>query len=257
MLDNIYEFLKEEKSGLKASEIAHRFLKMVHISESLSQRVVSAILKEDGRFILSPDFRWRAKEGSSLLDRKIFSLSFVVVDVETTGQAPPEHRVTEIGAVKIEDGTVSGTFSSLVYPGRAIPTEITALTGISEEMVRHSPPWAFISPYFRHFLGQSIFVGHNASFDLGFINSEMKLGGDDLLNNEKLCTVKLARRLHKELPDHKLDTVAGHFEVSLEGRHRALGDALITAKVFLAFLARFKEMGLITLREVKELEKGS
>lgn len=256
MLDIIYEFLKEEKSGLEAREIAQRFLKIVCISEFLSQRVISAILGQDGRFILTPDSRWRVKEEASLLDRKISSLSFVVVDVETTGQAPPEHRVTEVGAVKVEDGGVAGTFSSLVNPGRNIPPEISALTGISEEMVRHSPPWAFIAPYFKHFLGQSIFIGHNAAFDLGFINSEMKLAGEDGLNNEKLCTVKLARRLLKELPDHKLDTVAAYYRISLDGRHRGLGDAFITAKVFLAFLARFQEMGLTTLREVKELEKG-
>lgn len=255
MIEQIYQLLKEEEAGLSALDICRYFLSVVQITEPISERIVAGLLEGDARFSLVQG-RWMVGERAAILDRKLFSCTYVVVDVETTGISPSEHRVTEIGAVKLEDGIVQGTFNSLVNPGRPIPGEITALTGISQEMVQKAPHWAGVHPYFLDFLGSAVLIAHNASFDLGFINSEMRLVGESPLGNLHLCTLKLARRLDKKLPDHRLDTLASHYGVSVLDRHRALGDAMAAGKIFLGMLGRFRELGFQTLRQVKELEQG-
>jgi DNA polymerase III epsilon subunit family exonuclease len=255
MIERIYELLKEEKAGLSALDICNYFLSTVQISEPISERIVAGLLKGDPRFI-QVQGGWRVREGATLLDRDLLSFTYVAVDVETTGISPSEHRITEIGAVKLEEGKVRGTFNSLVNPCRPIPGEITLLTGISQQMVQKAPAWTSIHPYFLDFLGSAVLIAHNASFDLGFINSEMRLAGEPALSNLHLCTLKLARRLDKGLLDHRLDTLASHYGLAVVDRHRALGDAKAAGKIFLGMLDKFRGIGFKTLRQVKELEQG-
>lgn len=248
--------LMREDRGLNASEICRRILKVAHISDALSQRIIAALIGGDRRFVEREENTWAARAGVSILDSPIESLVFAVVDVETTGSRPDDDRVTDVGAVKIERGEISGTFQTLINPGRPIPPEIVMLTGINDELVRGAPPWSSIGRQLLSFLDDSVIVAHNAPFDLGFINHELVRAGMDPLSNPHLCTVRLSRKLLKGLANHKLDSLAIYHNLPLVGRHRGLGDALITAKVFLAFLKSFKEMGLNTFRQVKELEGG-
>ena len=121
--------------------------------------------------------------------------TFVVTDTETTGLKAEEHRVIEIGAVKVEDGDVVDRFQQLVNPQRSIPGRITKLTGITTGMVFEAPTMEEVMPAYLDFLGDGILTAHNLSFDKGFLEAECERLGRGPLSNETLCTVRLARRL--------------------------------------------------------------
>ncbi|RYD24207.1 MAG: exonuclease [Verrucomicrobiaceae bacterium] len=154
--------------------------------------------------------------------------AYVVVDVETTGGRAAHHRVTEIGAVKVVEGKVVDTFSTLLNPERTIPRNITRLTGISDEMVKNAPKFSEISGSFREFVGDAVFVAHNASFDHGFIRDEYRRMGENF-RRPTLCTVVTMRRFFPGLSSYSLASLTTHFSIPLETHHRALCDAKATA----------------------------
>jgi len=164
--------------------------------------------------------------------RRLARLSYVVVDVETTGTSHGGgDRVTEIAAVVVANGCIGESFHTLVNPERPIPRYITQLTGISTSMVRDAPRFRDVRAPLRALLGDHVFVAHNAPFDWGFVNMELGRAGDAPLDNAQLCTVRLARRLLSHLPRRSLDHVTAHYGIEIADRHRALGDALATAHV--------------------------
>ncbi len=165
--------------------------------------------------------------------RRLAGLSYVVVDVETTGTSPQRgDRVTEIAAVVVQEGRVADTFHTLINPERPIPRYVTQLTGISWAMVKDAPRFHEVSERVRALIADHVFVAHNAPFDWGFVRMEMDRAGHGPLANERLCTVRLARRLLSHLPRRSLDHVTAYYGITIEDRHRALGDALATAQVF-------------------------
>lgn len=174
---------------------------------------------------------------------------FVVVDVETTGtSALGADRVTEVAAVVLEDGRIEDAFQSLVNPGRPISSFITGLTGISNAMVAAAPPFRDIAVALEATLQGRTFVAHNATFDWGFLSMEFaRADHPNALTGKPLCTVRLARRLLTHLPRRNLDSVAYHYGVSIEGRHRALGDARATAQVLRGLLRDAELRGIDSL----------
>lgn len=180
------------------------------------------------------------------------SCRFVVVDVETTGTSPlGGDRVTEVAAVVVEDGRVEDAFQSLVHPERPIPGRITALTGISDDMVADAPRFADIAGALADVLRGRTFVAHNAAFDWGFLDMEFgRARLDGVLSGAPVCTVRLARRVLAHLPRRNLDAVAAHYEVAIEARHRALGDARATAHVLLALLRDAEQRNVHTLDDL-------
>lgn len=181
-------------------------------------------------------------------------LPFVVVDVETTGVcAWGGDRVTEVAAVDVQGGCIVGTWDSLVYPERPIPHWITALTGISDEMVRDAPPFRAVAERVRLAVDAGVFVGHNASFDWRFLNAELERStGDGMgLGARRLCTVRLARVFLRRLQRRSLDQVAHYYGITISGRHRALGDAVATAHVLTHLLFAARRAGIGTLDELE------
>ena len=174
---------------------------------------------------------------------------FVVVDVETTGTSHGRgDRVTEVAAVLIEGGDVTDGFHSLINPERPIPWRVTALTGISSEMVADAPTFRDVAGPFADVLRGRIFVAHNAPFDWGFLGMEFaRIGRADALDGVPLCTVRLARRMLAHLPRRNLDAVAMHYGVPIESRHRALGDARATALVLRCLLHDAERQGVDTI----------
>ena len=161
---------------------------------------------------------------------------YVVVDVETTGGAPQWNRVTEIGAVRMRGDRIIEEWSSLINPGRRIPKNIVALTGITDEMVKGSPTFRDIADEFREFLGEAVFAAHRAQFDYGFIREEFRRIEEDF-HLPKFCTVVGARRYFPGLPSYGLANLCREFDISLDSHHRALCDARATAQI----LARINE----------------
>lgn len=167
----------------------------------------------------------------------IESLSYTVVDVETTGGNPNAgHRITEIAAVRVERGEVQDVFQTLINPERSIPPFITSLTSISWEMVKDAPKFRDICEALLARLEGTVFVAHNAAFDWRFVSAEVARATGRRIDGRRLCTVRLARALLPQLRRKSLDWVASHYGVEIEGRHRAGGDALATAHCLLRML---------------------
>lgn len=182
--------------------------------------------------------------------------SYVVFDIETTGFSSSRNRIIEIGAVKVENGTIADKFSTFVNPDVPIPFEIEKLTGINDNMVLPYPKINEILPRFLEFCGNSVLVAHNAAFDVSFIAynaARLNLAFEPTV----IDTVALARLLLPNLNRYKLDTVAKALGVSLENHHRAVDDAGCTAEIFVAFVKMLRERGVETLDELNGLSTMS
>jgi DNA polymerase III subunit epsilon len=165
-------------------------------------------------------------------------LSLVVVDVETTGWLEDQGEITEVGAVRLTHGQITGEFSSLVRPRLPIPPDITALTGITDEMVRSAPLPAVAMRTFLAFASDCVLVAHNAPFDLAFLTAACAACRIPWPPAAVLDTAVLARLLLRsdEVPDCRLGTLADYFAAKTTPCHRALPDAKATADVLAALL---------------------
>ena len=166
--------------------------------------------------------------------------TYVVFDLETTGFSSKNDKIIEIGAVKIKNGEIIGNFSEFVNPKRPIPYKIIELTGINDDMVRNAETIEEILPKFLEFIGDSVVVAHNASFDCSFISKNCNDLG---LTFEPTIvdTVPLCRFLYPELKSVKLNIVAKHLGVKLESHHRAVDDAKATGDILLECIKKTKE----------------
>ena len=167
---------------------------------------------------------------------------YAIVDIETTGGSPKTEKITEIAIYHFDGQRVTDEFVSLINPEKNIPYYITALTGISNEMVVNAPKFYEIAKEIVKFTEDRIFVAHNASFDYQFIKSEFKSLGYDF-KRESVCTLRLSRKL---LPGHRsysLGNLCRDLNITLEERHRAAGDALATVRLLELLLDRSRETG--------------
>lgn len=155
---------------------------------------------------------------------------YVVVDVETTGGRPGLHRLTEIGAVKMQGGEIIDTWQSLLNPQRPIPGNITRLTGITNEMVAGAPLFHEIADSFTTFMGAAIFAAHNVNFDYGFISAEYEMI-DRKFSHPKICTVRSMRQLYPGHRSYSLKNLCIDFQIDLTTHHRALCDAQAAAEL--------------------------
>ena len=186
----------------------------------------------------------------------IEEVRFSVLDLETTGGAPPEHKITEIAAYHVEGLQITGEFVTLVNPERQIPAFITGLTGINESMVKGKPPSRDVLPDLQDFLGDSILVAHHSQFDRRFLENELELMGEKPLSNGDLCTSRLARRIVPWLPSKSLGNLAAFFGIKIPDRHRAAGDAYATSELLIIFLKYLRSRGLDTINQVMEFQHG-
>jgi DNA polymerase III subunit epsilon len=185
------------------------------------------------------------------LGAPLSEVTFVVLDLETTGGSPATERITEIGALKLRGGELLGTFETLVNPGMPIPPLITVLTGITEAMVLPAPPIEEVLPAFCEFLRDAVIVGHNIRFDISFLDAALVASGRDRLANRRVDTIGLARRLVRdEVPNLKLSTLARSFRTATEPVHRAYADAAATAELFHIFLERAASFGVLGLDDL-------
>lgn len=183
-------------------------------------------------------------------------VTFVVVDVETTGGSPATSSLTEVAAARYRGGERIGTYQTLVRPDERIPPFITALTGISDAMVVDAPPIGAMLPSFLEFLGGAVVVGHNIRFDLGFLNQALVSTGRDPIANPSVDTLALARRLVRDMvPNCKLGTLAAVLRLQNQPSHRALNDVLATGDLLHALLERAGSYGIVGLEELLDLPR--
>jgi DNA polymerase III subunit epsilon len=156
---------------------------------------------------------------------------YAIVDIETTGGRPSEDRITEIAIVLHDGSKITGSYSTLINPGRPIPYEITRLTGISDQMVREAPKFYEVARKIVELTEGKVFVAHNVRFDYSFLKSEFHSLGYNY-QRKTLCTVRLSRKLIPGLPSYSLGKLCNSLQIPLNNRHRALGDAEATSKLF-------------------------
>ena len=169
---------------------------------------------------------------------------YLLLDLETTGGSPAQDRITEIAAVRVEDGREVTRWSTLVNPGTAISTFIRKLTGISNQMVRQAPSFAEVAPRLLQLLDGAVLVAHNARFDHGFLLHEFARLEIDL-RVKTLCTVRLSRLLYPQFRSHGLDAIMHRHGLSSGARHRAMGDVDMV-RAWLSIAAR--EIGTELIR---------
>lgn len=198
---------------------------------------VFQLLGADPRFQVDTEGVWTLDPTVVPLGAPLDTVRFAVVDVETTGGASWRgHRITDISIVEVLGGEIVAEYETLVNPGRAIPPMITALTGITTAMASGAPYFDHVADEISERLTGRVFVAHNATFDWGFVSSELLRATGDAPEVPQLCTVRMTRRLVPELRRRNLDVVTRHFGIDIHARHRAHGDALATARVLLRLL---------------------
>jgi DNA polymerase-3 subunit epsilon len=181
-------------------------------------------------------------------------VTFVVVDLETTGTVPGQSRIIEVAAAKYRGGECLGTFSTLVNPGCGLPPFIVALTGITESLVLPAPTIDEVLPSLLEFIGGAVLVGHNLRFDTSFLDADLIARGRARLPNRRVDTLTLARRLVRdEVPDCRLATLAARFRTATAPTHRALDDVLATADVLHALFERAAGFGVLALDDLLAL----
>ena len=148
---------------------------------------------------------------------------YVVLDLETTGGNALRDRITEIAAVRIENGLETARWSTLVNPGVRIPPFIQALTGISDDMVQEAPKFEDVAHKLLEILDGAVFVAHNVRFDHGFVQNELARL-DMAFKVKTLCTVRLSRKLYPQHKGHGLDAILQRHGLHTMARHRAMGD---------------------------------
>jgi DNA polymerase-3 subunit epsilon len=186
---------------------------------------------------------------------------FGIVDLETTGLSFERSRILEIGLVALQGTRVLGTFESLVDVGAPVPSGITLLTGIHDDLLEGAPCEGDALAAVARFIaahGIDVLVAHNARFDRGFLQRAWREHGMAPELPPFLCSVRVARR-YVRAPRYGLDVLIEHLSIPPRARHRALGDAEMTADLWLELLARARLAGVHTLealRKVAEVRTG-
>jgi DNA polymerase-3 subunit epsilon len=195
----------------------------------------------------------------ALEERPLAELSFTVFDTETTGLQPSQgDEIISIGAVRVVNGRLlSGeTFEQLVDPARGLSPESIAIHGITPDLLEGQPRIDTVLPRFHRFAEETVLVGHNAAFDMRFLQiKEASVGVR--FDQPVLDTLLLSQVLHPEADNHRLESIAARLGVNVVGRHTALGDALVTAEVFLKMVPLLAQRGIRTLADARTASQAT
>jgi DNA polymerase-3 subunit epsilon len=184
-----------------------------------------------------------------LSDTSLTDGAFVAVDIETTGGMPGRNGIIELGAARIEDGRIVGTFGELVEPGEVIPYAIQLLTGITDRMVADAPPIAAVFDRFRAFAEDAVLIAHNYRFDLGFLDYYAEVMTGLPFPRPVLDTLALAKKLRPDIGKYNLTLLSSLYGVETRPNHRADADARATAEVFLGMVPELTAAGMRTVGE--------
>jgi DNA polymerase-3 subunit epsilon len=253
--DRLHDRLAEAGRPISLADAATCLFALRSAPAALVRQLVDEVIKNDARFA------WRSGDevvladwedvSGSLLDAPLEHADYVVFDLETTGTRPGESRIVEFGAVRLSRLEPVGRLERLVDPGVPLPPAITMLTGITPAHLRGRPRVESVIAEFLRFSAGAVLVAHNARFDIGFVDAELRRLRGGRLAAPVIDTVALARRLIGDrLPRMALATLAERFDTEVRPCHRALPDAEATAEVLLRLLGLAQEQGAATVGEV-------
>lgn len=283
--DKLHETLLVRGEPLDVVEAACLLIASPNAPAALSDEILAALVHHDHRFCwggatntggalsgastsgasTSGDAALGTREGTRRVslrrwevpDPDLADVPFVALDLETTGARAGVNKITEIGAVRIEGFREVRRFSTLVNPMRPIPPMITRITGITQEMVAGAPRIEEVIPELLEFLEGAVVVAHNAPFDVGFLNYELRRLKGRQLGEGAIDTLLLARVLAPGLPNYRLHTVAEALGAPVAACHRALADAQAAGHVFISLVGRLQERGITRLGQVRSCASSS
>ena len=203
-------------------------------------------------------FAWSDKS-HGLEDRLLSELTFTVFDTETTGLNPSQgDEIIQIGATRIVNGKLlrSESFEQLIDPQRPLAPESAKIHGITSEMLRGQPTIDKVLPAFHAFAADTVLIAHNAAFDMRFLQLKEEETGLRF-DHPVLDTLLLSAVIHPNQESHRLEAIAERLGLTIVGRHTALGDAIVTAEVFLKLVPLLADKGIRTLREAREAAEQS
>lgn len=169
---------------------------------------------------------------------------YAIIDIETTGGHATANGITEVAIVLHNGREIEGKFQTMINPGVDIPRHITALTGITNEMVYGAPRFEQVAERIFNLLKQRVFVAHNVNFDYSFLKHHLAEAGYDL-QLKKLCTVRMSRKVFPGFSSYSLGNLCRELKVSISNRHRAMGDVLATVQVF-EMILKADQAGVVT-----------
>jgi DNA polymerase-3 subunit epsilon len=191
---------------------------------------------------------------AALEDQRLCDLQYTVFDTETTGLRPAEgDQIIQIGAVRIVNNKLLAqeSFDQLVDPRRLIPASTVKIHGITQDMVAGKPAIGPVLQSFQAFAKDTVLVAHNAAFDMRFLELQERETGI-VFGQPVLDTLLLSAVVHPNQESHRLEAIAQRFNIEVHGRHTALGDAMVTAKVWLCLIGLLQRMGIDTLKQARE-----
>jgi DNA polymerase-3 subunit alpha (Gram-positive type) len=178
--------------------------------------------------------------------------TYVIFDIETTGLSVMNNKIIEIAGVKMQDGKEIDRFATFINPHEKIPYNIQQLTNINDDMVRDAPELEEKLPQFVAFVEDCILVAHNARFDMGFIQANLKRMNLPELKNPVLDTLELARFLFPSMKNHRLNTLSDKFKVSLDNHHRAIDDSIALGFVLYHLVQEANERQITSLDRLND-----
>ena len=199
----------------------------------------------------------QGSQGAALAERSLADLAYTVFDTETTGLQPSQgDEIIQIGATRIVAGKLrrQECFEQLVDPQRSVPEAGVAIHGIQAQMLRGQPTIAVVLPAFHTFAHDSVLLAHNAAFDMRFLQLKEESTGVRF-EQPVLDTLLLSAVVHPQQESHSLEAMCERLGVSVLGRHTALGDAMVTAEVFLKMLPLLQAQGITTLGQALEASR--
>jgi DNA polymerase-3 subunit epsilon len=198
---------------------------------------------------------FQMSEGHHALDERLLkNLIYTVFDTETTGLNPSQgDEIIQIGATRIVNSKLlrQDAFEQLIDPGRSIPAASIPIHGITPAMVQGQPRIGQVLPTFHAYASDTVLVAHNAAFDMKFLQLKERSTGLRF-DQPVLDTLLLSAVIHPHQDSHRLEAIAQRMSIAVLGRHTALGDAMVTAEVFLRMIPLLAEMGIHTLGQARE-----
>lgn len=188
----------------------------------------------------------RSQKGNSLQD---FASNFVAIDIETTGLDPAHDHIIEIAAVKVQNDEVIDSFSSLINPHTEISDFISQLTGITNQNLSTAPEIKSVLESFYNFIGTDILLGHNIHFDINFLYDNFEKYLSVPLRNDFVDTLRMSRKLIKNLDSHKLSSLVNYFNLNVSTAHRALADCQTTIQLY----SKLKDLSPVPYESQTEL----
>lgn len=255
LVQETFDLLRTNGGRAPFTEIVQVVFHLAHADERLAASLVGDLVSGDPRFNLESDHL--AIIDDAVEGRLLKEINFVVLDVEAAGAKGLPARIIELGAYRLRAGEIVDDFQTLINPGVPLPRFISALTGITDEMLARAPKFAEIADAWLDFAGDAVLVAHNSTFDLQVLNREIaSVYPGCRIGNSELCTVKLAQRLLLNLESHSLDALAEHFGIDMLERHRAASDARVTAQILQQLLDRLAVDGVHTLAEARSFRSS-